>query len=333
MQTDKAPQKPNEAKARRGAPVKLIWLLVTIVLCVGGTAALAVFVPVRSVGTHLQNVFYSIPLYLLLAVGAGLSMARGCINLSLPGTMSVSMMTFGLAYRGGMATLPAMLLALLSGAAYGTLNGIFALQRRRNIQLVTALSSLLIGMAGTGFAAMISNLRNISLDIENKAYMTAGTVFVLIALGVCFFGAVGGKKLFRMETDEEPGVSGRNRFLWSVIAGMLAALAGIFLAIRNQRLHINIGSDSTYQVILFFILVTAGILIPNVRRTYTEALFGLLAIPFAAFAFGTVDALCAYLRLETAVTYIIYAVAGLLLLIPNLLVCRRKKEDLAVKEN
>ena len=314
-------------KTRRGVPVKLIWFLITIGICLSCIGSLAGFAQKRPIGRLLENAFYNAPLYLLLAVGAGLCMARGCINLSLPGTMSISMLVFGIAFRSGTAIVPASLLAILSGAAYGALNGIFTIQRGRNIQLVTALSSLLVGMAGTGFAAVISNMRNIKLEIGSRAYTTASIVFVVIGVAVCFLGAIGGKKLFRLNADDTPEVSGGNRFLWSVIAGMLAAMAGIFQAIRIQQLRINIGSDSTYQVAIFFILVVAGILIPNVRRTYGEALFGLLSIIFAAFAYSVLNIICAVIGTETTVNYIIYAVFGLLLLIPNLLIYRKKKEN------
>jgi len=317
--------------ARRGVPVKMIWFLITIAIYLSCIGSMVGFAQGRPVGRLLESAFYITPMYLLLAVGAGLCMARGCINLSLPGTMAMSMMAFGLACRGGVAIIPATLLAILTGAAYGALNGIFTIQRGRNIQMVTALSSLLIGLAGSGFAGLASDMRINKLELESKAYTTVGIVFVAIAIGVCFLGAIGGKKLFHLNTDDEPEVSGGNRFLWSVIAGILAGLAGIFQAFRTQQIHFNFASDYTYLVSLFFILITAGILIPNVRRTYGEALFGLLAIVFATLAFGVLNIICMVMGTASTESYIIYAVFGLLLLIPNLLIY--KKRDTASKES
>ena len=329
MENENMPLEKESVQPRRAVPVKLIWMLISAAIFLSCFFSLVGAMGSRFNGRALgQGFLYSVAV-LMLSLGAGLCMARGCINLSLPGTMSLSALVFASAFSGGMAFFPAMLLALLVGAVFGALNGIFTIQRRRNVQLVTALSSLPVGLIASHFASQVStegNAWRISLEIARGTDTVFAIIWIALAIGLCFVGAIGGGRLFRTFGEDTVKDGGGNRFLWSVVAGVLAAMAGIFQIVRMRAYSMNPAGDMSYTVSIFLVLITAGILIPNMRGSYSEALFGFLAVVFAAFAYGMLSMMFSYLGFAVSVQYIVYAIFALLLLIPNLLIYKNKKE-------
>ena len=148
-----------------------------------------------------------------------------------------------------------------------------------------------------------------------------------MAVGVCFLGAIGGKKQFRTREGDASAVSGGNRFLWTMIAGVLASLAGVYRTVQyGGSFNYGTSADISYFMNIALVLLLAGILIPNMKRSYSEALFGHLAVVFAALTLGTFIITFSYLNLDQSVQMISFAVIGLLLMIPNILIYKQKRE-------
>lgn len=321
----------QNTESRRAVPVKMIWMLVSIGILLSCLISLIGMMGSRFNARMLNNIFLVSVSVLMAALGAGFCWARGCINLSLPGTMSISALVFALASNDGMGFFPAMLLAVLTGAVFGSLTGIFAIQRSRKIQLVTALSSLLVGIMATGIASEISLSEGTGIlkaEVARGTETTIAIIWIMLAIGLCFAGAAGGARLFHTFESDTSEVTGGNRFLWSLVAGVLAALAGVYQTARLRTYAIGSYSDTYQMVTVFFVLITAGILIPNMRKSYSEALFGFLSVIFAALSHGTINMLCSYLGATSAILYSIYGIVGLLLLIPNILIYKSRKDPI-----
>ena len=140
-----------------------------------------------------------------------------------------------------------------------------------------------------------------------------------------FQGAIGGKRTFRAFEGDQSPVGGGERLVWSIAAGALAALAGVFQTVRLRVF--NTSSTDMYTLCnIVFVLLLAGILIPNMRESYGEALCGLLSVPIGALSYGTIVFTMMYIGISTGIQYMVLALFGLLLLIPNLLIYKRKKD-------
>ncbi len=318
-------QKKNSA-----VPVKMIWFLICIGVFLSNFLSLFAIATGKNTGRLMgDSITNSVP-YMMLALGAALCMSRGCINLSLPGTMTLSALVFTACARSDMPFFPAMLLAMMTGAALGALNGIFAVQRGKSVKLATALSSFLVGFIGTGFVYVLGRGQPLRAGWDRSAVTVCCVIWIVMAVGVCFLGAIGGKKQFRTHEGDVSGVSGGNRFLWTMIAGILASLAGVFRTVQYGTFNYNMSADISSFMNITLVLLLAGILIPNMKRSYSEALFGYLAVVFAALTLGTFIITFFYMNLDQGVQIISFAVIGLLLMIPNILIYRQKKEAVPV---
>ena len=313
-------------KKTSAVPVKMIWFLISIGVFLGNFLSLVGIASGRNTGRLMGNAITNCVPYMMMALGAALCMSRGCINLSLPGTMTQSAMVFAFCTRSEMPFFPAMLLAMMTGAVFGALTGIFAVQRSKSVRLATALSSFLVGIIGSGFVYVIGRGEMFSLRWDRSAVTVCCVIWIVIAAGVCFLGAIGGKKQFHTHEGDVSGVSGGNRFLWTMIAGILASLAGVYRTVHYSAFNYSMSADVTYLMYIALILLLAGILIPNMKRNYSEALFGYLAVVFAALTLGAFMVMFSYLGLEQGAQMISFAVTGLLLMIPNILIYKQKKE-------
>ncbi len=314
----------NTNKPRRAFPVKLVWMLVTLgifLVCLSALlGAMGGRFNIRNLGSGFQQ---GVP-YMLIALAMGLCLARGSINLSVPGTVVLCSLVFGASLQAGLGFAAALPLTLLTGAGCGALCGLFAIQRRRNVLIVTALSSLAVGVMASGLARGIA-LQGFSLPGLRGTEGVLAVSMTVVAVGMCFVGAIGGRKLFRTFEGEAQEVGGGGRFLWSVIAGALAALAAVVTVARMSAFMPSTDSDGRFMTACF-ILLTAGILLPNRRRSYSEALFGFLSVVIAACAYGMLNTLMLLLNISAQFFYVIYGILALLMVLPNLLVCSRPGE-------
>ena len=318
----------NDVKQRRAVPVKMIWFLIVAVNLLGSLVSVGAFSSAPP-DRYLVNVLAGAVPQALMGLGAALCLSRGCVNLSLPGTMALSSLVFAAAAHADVPAAAAFLLAILPGAAVGAVNGAFAALRSRSIAFVTALASLLTGLFASGIALVSRSpiVLNGYVTSDRSALVLASALLLLAAVGLCFAGAAGSARLFRPFEGGSAAGGGAGRFLWHVAAGALAALAGAFQAFR-LRAFTPSGDAAVTLGMTALVLLAAGILIPNMRGSYGEALFGLLAVPVCALTLAAVNTSLSMQGADPGPVYIVLSVLGLLLLIPNLLIYRRGKDRL-----
>ena len=230
---------------------------------------------------------------------------------------------FAVSAQGGAPLFAAGLIAVLTGTAAGALNGVFAVQGRRSVMLVTAVSSLFIGMLSRGITNILCEGAVIPVHGLSSAAGIMNVLSVLVVAGLCFAGTAGAGQLFRSDEGDKPARSGGNRFLWTMLAGALAGLAGITQVIRMSAATPALFSDTEF--VSFIILMMAGALIPNVRGTRSESLFGFLAIVLASIAFACITVFFMVRGLDVYWQRILVSVMGLLFAIPNLRICRNRR--------
>ena len=324
METAEKWMDPSE---RRAAPVKMIWMFVTLGLMV---SMLVVYILTMggNIGRRLESLITAIAPTALLVAGAGLCLSKGSINLALPGIACMSGFLGALLLQVDEGLLfVAIIVALFAGAASGALVGLFTIQSGRKVLLVTALSSLLLGalltaipQAATGgnYLSGMSGFRDATLIIS--------ILFFLLAVVVCILGGLG-KPASTNSNDSAPQPGGGSRFVWSLIAGALAGLAGILNVARLGTFSPSSFSGYNEWTIVPALLI-AGAMIPNLRRSKGEGICGGLALVFSVVIFNILTNLIYMGRIETLGARIIQAVISILFLIPNLLIGKKKNGTL-----
>ena len=308
---------------KKAAPVKMIWMFVCL-----GLFSIAIVLPgmMNSVffnPRNFRNIFSQAVLYMLLCGGAGLCFARGVVNLSLPGTAALSGMIFALLMQGGAGFGAAMCVALLIAMLMGCITGAFTIQRRRSVFLFTAVTSLLVDRLCAGINFTISDGMPVSgmpnaLRLGNDPIVMAVMLFLVI--GVCALGCIGGRGHFAYGPNA-PLSSGGGRFLWTVIAAFLAGLAGILMATRMGTAMPTMFSDHNASVILP-VLLAAGIMIPNLRGTVGQTIFGHVSVLLMALASACLSNAFNIMALNSFTQIVLHVVLALLFAIPNMLIGR-----------
>ena len=313
--------------SRRAVPVKMIWMFVCMSLAMMAFISMAVIYPSMRVG-FFRTVFSTFTTAALLCVGAGVCLSRGCVNLSLPGTATLSALLCAGLCNTGMGLAPAILLTALAGSVLGAINGLFALQGRRSVPLVTGLTTLLTGAIFSAVANVVTNGAFVKMNESFHATTPLILIGLALTLTVCFLGAIGGKSAFATNTVDAASSGGAGRFVWMTVSGLLAAFAGAFQATYMATALPSMFSNYNLYVI-FPTLVIAGILIPNARRSAGEAIFGLLAVAFAALAYAFLQFTSLSAGLPSYTFYLIHCASALPFMIPNLLIYRKLGGDAA----
>jgi ribose transport system permease protein len=209
---------------------------------------------------QIQSLITSSAPYLLVGLGEAVVIIAGGIDLSV-GYM-VSLTCVVVATTSGFVGVP---LALIVGALAGLINGIL-ITRFRLSALVTTLAtgSFFFGVAlhilptpGGAVAAWISTLAEGNLGPIPIVAFVLG--LLLVATWVMFYRTPVGRYLFavgdNLEGARQSGVDDRRIRIGSyVVAGVLAGLAGIFLAGQTSSGDPNIGTPFTLNAIVVAVL-------------------------------------------------------------------------------
>lgn len=271
-------------------------------------------------GRKLLNLIQMMTPYILLAAGAGVCLSKGTANFALPGIACMcGTLTALIAQDSSMAVLGIML-AIFCGAALGALTGLFAIQSRRNVWLVTGISSILLGMLFTTLASVFIDYRSISSSFSRDGATVMAVIGILITAAVSILGGLG-RHVSTNEGDDAPRPGGGMRFVWTLIAGALAGLAGAALTVRIRGASPN-NFTSANELYIIPALLFGGALIPNLRRTTGEGICGGLAVLFGTVAYEAIMLFFSVLGLDMGLQRVLAFVICGLLLIPNLAIGR-----------
>lgn len=305
---------------KRAVPVKMIWMF--IVLGVTLSWMLTVLM-VRGRMTNVMNAFYTISPNLLLIAGAAVCLARGTLNLALPGTACLCAALFALISRDG-SPVAGIIAALAAGTALGALNGVFAVQSGKKALLVTGIASLAVGFIFQSFEGILTGNQAVTVNMDRNAIYVFAWIGIFVAAAVCILGGLG--KHASPETGEEgEQPSGASRFLWTMIAGALAGLAGVVYVAR-ARAFIPSAFSSCIEMYILPALLLGGMLIPNFRRSTGEAVLGMVAVVLAGLCVGFISMYLMIIGLDVMFQRLVMGIVSALLLIPNILIRRGKKK-------
>ena len=311
-----------ERTGGRAAPVKMIWMFVTLGLMI---SCILMLLFVRGdFGRKMLNLLQMIPPFILLAAAASICLSKGSANFALPGIASMcGMLTAQIAQDGDLAVL-GIAASLFVGAALGALTGLFTIQSRRNVWLVSGVSSLLLGTLFMALATVFTDYRTISSSFSRDGETVMAIIAIMITVGISILGGLG-RHISTNNGDDAPKPGGGLRFVWTLIAGALAGLAGAAMAVRMRGASPTTFSSANEMYIIPALLF-GGALIPNLRHSTGEGICGGLAVFFGTVAFEAVMLFFSILGMTNVIQRILVFAISALLLIPNLAIGRRNAD-------
>lgn len=252
---------------------------------------------------------------LLLALPMTLIIVTGEIDLSVASTAGLAGVAFGIAFTAGIPVALAIVVALIVGVLAGAINGFFITvvglpSLAVTIGTLALFRGLAVGLIGTDrVGGFPQELRDLALDrIPGTPIMNTIVLFVVLAIvfaAVLHFTPVG-RGIFAIGLSSEAArFSGvrieRTKFLLFVVSGLIAAVVGIFYALKS-----NIAlADNTVGLELSVIaaVLLGGVSIFGGRGALHGVIAGVLLIGFVGSA----------LRLAGLTSDVIQIVTGVLL--------------------
>lgn len=265
-------------------------LLVIVILFVGMSARSSAFLTYDNIITTLAGV----ALNAIIGVGMTFALVSGGFDLSVGSVFAASGMVVGYLLVQGFGIVPAFLLAVLFGAAWGVVNGLLITRAGLNPLIVTLGT---MGMA-RGFAFIVSegqvigglpegfnNIGQSSITLFHRAIPS----FVLIALAIALVGDallrrwVVLRQIYLIGGNEEAArLSGirvdRVKFTVYVVIALLAGFAGVLGASRFASGSPTAGTGAELTVIAA--VVIGGASLSGGEGTVLGTMLGLLLLGF-----------------------------------------------------
>jgi ribose transport system permease protein len=268
--------------------------------------------------SNILNVAERASIVGIVAIGQTLVILIGAIDLSVNSIMAISFSSIVLLTTQGVPYSVAILLAIIFGVLYGTVNGLLVSMTNIPPFLVT-LGTMIIGkslaqtLAGStmlnykGLQEFLNNLFSLN---ETSSRLFPSIVWIILSI---IFIIVLSKTRFGLNTYAVgggpraaflSGVKGNNiKVIVFVISGMMAAAAGVMMAYRLGTL--NTLSSERYQIESIAAVVLGGTNVNGGEGSVYGSFFGAIAIAM----------LTNVLNLLRVDPYIQYAIMGFLLII------------------
>lgn len=230
--------------------------------------ALSILSPKFRTVDNLFNILRQVTVNALIAFGMTFVILTGGIDLSVGSVVAVSgALVAGMMIRNNLGTMPAILIALISGVVMGGLNGVLI----SNGKVPAFVGTLATQLMFRGFTLVYTGGRPISNLNESFAFIGKGYVFKVIPVPVVImlvtfillyivlrktkFGkhvyAIGGSE----QTAYYSGINvKRTKLFVYIIGGVLAAMSGIILTSRLNSAQATAGqafeSDAIASVVV-----------------------------------------------------------------------------------
>jgi ribose transport system permease protein len=237
---------------------------------------------------NILNVASELPEIGLLVVGLTFVIITGAMDLSVGSVVGLSAAVLASLSHAGLNIWLCVVAALLTGAACGSLNGLFVARFRMQAVVVTVGTLVLF----RGAIFVLTGGRPQSGLPEVFYFLGQGAVFgvpfnflILLVVAVCahfvLTRTVYGRRVFALGNNEEalrysgaPIVA--TRFTVFVVSGVLAAAAGILLASRLASTQANTGQGFELEAITAVLM--GGVHIFGGRGSIVGAFIGLVTI-------------------------------------------------------
>ncbi|MDQ4075835.1 MAG: ABC transporter permease [Chloroflexota bacterium] len=225
----------------------------------------------------------------------------GNIDLSVASTLALSASLMGWMFMNGWNIWIAAVAALLAGALAGLLNGVLVARLRLPSLVVTlgtlsfyrGLAYALLGdQAARGYPASFTYLGQGTLGNTRIPFSLLLLLVLALIFGLVLHKTTFGRYLYAMGNNEEAArYSGvpvaRIKIIIFVLAGLMAALAGLILAARFGSTRPDIGLGLELTVIT--VTVLGGINIFGGSGTMIGAVLALLLIGIMRFGMGLMN--------------------------------------------
>ena len=213
-------------------------LLIFIAMCVGLTIAKPAFTDF----TNLMNVARAFSAYAIAGLGVSMVIMLGGIDISICAIYGLAGVVSALAIKGGIPTVPAILLGILSGVGCGVVNGLLVVYCKLPPYIATlGTQQIFRGICYiTTRGYPISGLGEKYLWLGQSYFLgipmaVYAMVIIVILFSIFRNMTTTGRRIFAMGGNEEATrISGINttrlKILCFVLSGVTAAFAGIMNA-------------------------------------------------------------------------------------------------------
>lgn len=277
MATENATAKPLIRRIFGGDAAITQLVIITILIFVAMTA----LSPDKFLRYYnFESISYIMPELGILSIAMMVTMLTGGIDLSVVGVANLAAICAGLYFKvpfvaeglaaGGMVmilhTLMAVLIALMVGLIAGAVNGVLITQFR----IIPILATLGTGQAFAGLALVLTGGPAIVGFPETWSWIGNGKILwlatplwvlagVAVAVSTLLRRTSLGVSLMLIGTNAKAAVfagirSNRMMFLSYVMAGLMAAIAGILLSGRTNAAKADFGDSYLLQAVLIAVL-------------------------------------------------------------------------------
>ena len=224
----------------------------------------------------------------ITAAATTLVLICGCIDISVGAVMGLTGMISALLLKAGVPIVVAVLIALLAGAAVGTINGLLV-SKGKIVPMIATMATMSIIR---GIAYLTNNGRSIVVSNAKFNWLGRGYVgpvpFILIIMAIVYLGmfylskyTAYGRKLYATGSNQRAGyLAGINtdRTILSVyvLNGVFAGLSGILMAAQSGAGLPTAGD--TYEMTIISACVLGGTSINGGKGNVWGTLVGVLLL-------------------------------------------------------
>ncbi len=292
---------------------------------------------------NLSTLLLQSCILMMLSIGMSLVLITGCIDLSMGGILSMTGVIMALCLNKGWSVLPSILAGMAAGALFGMMNGFFVTKMKipsfiatfGSMGIAQSLANSLSGKRTVYWKAGPQNeLLNflggdiLRIEFGDQASMVLTIPFLVLLTAVILFltiflfrKTVLGTYLYAIgENEETARLSGIETARWKIgmfmAAGLLAAIAGLFVLIRTNSMQPTSGDGLEFQA------VVAAVLGGNSLKGGKGSLYGTI---FGALTLYTVRSALTLAGIDTSVTMIIIGAVLVIGMMLNELAARYEK--------
>ena len=315
----------KKAKKIDGNILRLLAIFVIIIAVSGITKGTSFL----NVG-NLQSMAKTLTEYGLMAVGCGITMISGGIDLSTVYIANLCGIVAGLTMNeSGFSIVVAIIVALIVGAACGIFNG-FLVSVLKIPAMLATLGTYQLYMGIAIVASKGSTVSGVPTVYSSFAYPMPFIVFILMIVVISFIMGKTkfGKRVHLVGTNEKAskfaGINNVSVLIRAyMLSGIVSAVAGLLSLSRINSAKADFGSSYTMQTILISVL--GGI--------NPDGGFG--SIPGVAIAVLILQMLSSYLNMFPSISNyyrdLIWGVALIAVLIMNFTIEKRRMAKLSQK--
>ena len=260
-----------------------------VIILLAVMAALTAATPKFFSVNNFLNILWAVSIVGMISMGATFVILVGKIDLSVGQTAALSGIIAALLIKSGFSVFPAILLALMTGALVGIVNGLLV----SCFKIPEFITTLATGSIITGIAQMISKGKTISV-IDKKEFIFLGSGKIagvpvpiygfLLLFVVAFFGlsqTVYGRKCYLVggnpKASRVSNISVKKTIVLAyMLSGMAAGFGGIVLTALNQQA--NATTADGYELDVIAAIVIGGASMTGGVGTIPGTVFGVILI-------------------------------------------------------